>query len=143
MTVVAEQKKLSAAEVQRILATEEWDYADVKAIEIKPAKLSKTISAFANTAGGEIFIGIAESKIGAKKTRVWAGFQDIEAANAHLQVIETMGKLPNHYNATFLSSGGKRGVVLHLVIQKTTAILSATDGVPYVRKGAHLASSLN
>ena len=133
---MADQKTVTAAEAKQIFATQEDDYSDLKAIEIAPAKLSKTISAFANTAGGEVFLGIAELNKRGKKVRDWVGFEDVEAANAHIQVLESMGQLSNHYHATFLECDGFPGLVLHLIIPKTTDILKATDGTPYVRKGA-------
>jgi len=39
----------------------EGQFADVKAKEIAPSKLSKTISAFANSDGGDLYIGISEA----------------------------------------------------------------------------------
>lgn len=131
-----DKKIISSAEANAILAIEEGYFADLKAIEIKPAKLSKTISAFANSSGGEVFLSIAEDKQANKKTRTWSGFPDREAANDHLQVIEDMGVLGNHYRPLFLSCKGKTGYVLHLTIFKTKDILKATDGVPYVRINA-------
>jgi ATP-dependent DNA helicase RecG len=34
----------------------------VKAIEIRPAKMTQTVSAFANAAGGELYIGVDEKR---------------------------------------------------------------------------------
>lgn len=132
-----DKKIISIAEANAIIATEEGYFADLKSIEILPSKLSKTISAFANSSGGEVFLGVAETKqANNKKTRKWSGFHEMEAANAHLQVIEDMGVLGNHYKPVFLSCKGKTGYVLHLTIFKTKDILKATDGVPYVRVNA-------
>lgn len=133
---MADKKTILSSEANRILSIEEGHYADVKRIDIAPSKLSKTISAFANTAGGEIFVGIAETKTNGKTVREWAGFPDLEAANAHIQVIESLGALGNHYLPVFLTCKGKRGYVLHLNIFKTTGVLNATDGIPYVRRNA-------
>jgi ATP-dependent DNA helicase RecG len=41
---------------------EEGHFTDVKAKEIAPAKLTKTIVAFANAEGGEIYVGIKDGK---------------------------------------------------------------------------------
>jgi ATP-dependent DNA helicase RecG len=131
-----ELKTAPSHEVERILQLEEGHYLDVKRVEIKPSKLSETISAFANTSGGEVFVGIAETKRDSGKHREWAGFADMETANAHIQVLEGMGTLGNHYSAEFLSSSGQRGYILHLIIPKTKDILKATDGFPYTRKNA-------
>ena len=45
---------------------EEGQYSEVKSIAITPAKLGNTISAFANTDGGDLYIGIGEQLLGGK-----------------------------------------------------------------------------
>jgi ATP-dependent DNA helicase RecG len=131
-----EQKIISVEEVDKVLQLEEGHYLDVKRVEIRPAKLSESVSAFANASGGELYIGIAEDKSGATKTRRWAGFVDVEAANAHIQVLESMAALGNHYRAQFLKCAGLEGYVLHLTIPKSKDILKATDDFPYARRNA-------
>jgi predicted HTH transcriptional regulator len=58
MTIDA--RTISDEEADIILKYEEDHFRDVKGRVIAPAKLSRSISAFANTAGGELFIGIEE-----------------------------------------------------------------------------------
>lgn len=77
-----ETKKLNEAEYLDLMNYEESHFADLKSVNIAPAKLSRTISAFANTSGGEIYIGIDESVGEDGKLREWRGFVDVEAANA-------------------------------------------------------------
>ena len=124
------------AEVQRIFGLEESHYLDVKRIEATPGKLTKLVSAFANTAGGELFLGIGERKERGKKVRFWKGYDDVEAANSFLVALESVAPLGTHYKATFLSSDGQDGRVLHLIVFKTRDITYATDGHAYVRRGA-------
>jgi ATP-dependent DNA helicase RecG len=131
-----EQLQIDEAEAERILALEETHYLDLKASAIMPAKLTQSVSAFANTAGGELFIGIEESDKEGFKVRRWQGFPDIEAANPHILAIESMSPLGTHYHASFLSSPSRSGHILHLIIFKTKDILCASDGIPYVRRGA-------
>jgi ATP-dependent DNA helicase RecG len=123
-------------EARRLLELEEGHYLDVKGKAIKPAKLSKSIAAFANTSGGEIFVGIEETLAGEAKSRSWDGFKDMEAANAHIQTIEAMASLGNHYSAVFLQCENLPGIVLHLTVLKTKDILHASDGIAYVRRNA-------
>ncbi len=54
--------QISLQEARRIIALSEGQYSDVKAIEISPASLTKTMSAFANSDGGELCVGIDEDK---------------------------------------------------------------------------------
>ena len=86
---------------QQILDIEEGHFRDLKAIEIKPSKLTQTESAFANASGGEIYIGIDELDR-KKKNRQWRGFSRIEDANPYLQEVEKLLPLGNHYRSEFL-----------------------------------------
>jgi ATP-dependent DNA helicase RecG len=129
-----EHKTVDGDEVTRIVALAESHFLDLKRVETSPAKLSQSISAFANTAGGELFIGIGESTDRTK--RFWRGFETIERANGLFQVLNRMAVLGSHYNATFLSCQGEPGFVLHLVIPKTREILNATEGNAYIRHNA-------
>ena len=131
-----EQKDIDRAEVQRILGLQEGHYQDVKRKEIKPSKFSESVSAFANTSGGEVFLGIGEVKKTGKKSRFWDGFVDHEAANEHVQVLDALYPLGNHYNATFLCCEGEAGHILQIIIFKTRDILRASDGNVYVRSNA-------
>lgn len=119
-----------------ILAIEEGHFHDVKAIEIRPSKLSEAVSAFANSSGGEIYVGIREEKQGSVKTRLWAGFADIEAANPILQMLNQIAPLADFISTSFLECPGEVGVVLKIEILRNGAITRSTDGIPYIRKGA-------
>lgn len=129
-------RELSDEEAKIVLARDENHFCDLKRREIAPAKLSRSISAFANTAGGELFIGIAEADTGGEKKREWIGFADVEAANAIVQVVETLAPLQSFYSAQMLSCPGCDGLVLHLVVLKTRAVVCGTDGTAYIRRGA-------
>jgi ATP-dependent DNA helicase RecG len=117
-----------------VLTTVEGHFIDVKAIEVTPGRLTESVSAFANADGGELFIGIDE--IGLTKERRWRGFCDIEAANNHVLVFEKLFPLGKDFLYEFLRCEGENGFVLHIQIQKTSDIKKASDGYPYVRRGA-------
>lgn len=125
---------ISEAQSDLVINIAEGHFADVKAIEISPAKLTETIAAFANSDGGELYIGIDE--IGPEKERHWRGFPDIEAANGHIQIFEKLFPLGKDFEYTFLKSDEKKGLVLQVQIQKTTDIKRASDSYPYIRRGA-------
>ena len=126
--------KVSDAQRNQILYREESHFCDLKSREITPAKLSRTIAAFANADGGELFIGISEDRI--TGTRHWQGFNNVEAANGHLQPFEQIFPLGNDFEYNFLSSESSTGLVLQVQVRKTQDIKLATDGEVYVRRGA-------
>jgi len=126
--------EVSAEQVKSILDLDEGHFADLKSIDIAPAKLTKAISAFANADGGELFIGINEDRT--TGVRTWHGFQNLEAANGHLQPFEALFPLGQEFEYEFLRADGYSGFVLKATIAKTLAIKRATDGKVYVRRGA-------
>jgi ATP-dependent DNA helicase RecG len=122
-------------QVRKIIETEETHFADVKAIEARPGKLTEDISAFANADGGELLIGIDEGTDGTgKKTRTWRGFADMEAANGHLQAFDKYFPLSSEFQYEFLTSAFP-GLVLHVTIGKTIAVTLASNNIPYLRRG--------
>ncbi len=129
-----EHRHIDKAELSRFLSLQEGHFLDLKRIEITPAKLSESISAFANTSGGELFIGIGEND--GKAVRFWNGFPSMEAANGLFQVIDKMTPLANHYAATWYSADAQPGFLLYLMISKTRALVNATDGYAYRRFNA-------
>jgi ATP-dependent DNA helicase RecG len=131
---MVDQRVIDQAEVVRICALEESHFLDFKRIEVGASKLSNSISAFGNAAGGELFVGIGESTD--KTSRFWSGYKSPEDANGLFTVIQKMTALGNHYNATFLYCPVQSGYVLHLTIPKTRDILLAHDGNAYIRRNA-------
>src|SRR5688572_8280091 len=79
--------KITDKQLQEVLLYVEGHFLDIKAKGIRPSKLTKAISAFANADGGELYIGIAEQ---GGLPHKWDGFSDPEEANAHIQVFETL-----------------------------------------------------
>lgn len=129
--------EISGPERDRLLTLEESHFNDVKAVEIAPGKLSRTISALANASGGDVYVGIGESRdFFGTNLRHWKGFRDSEAANAHIQILEQLFPLGSDYSYEFLRVAGSPGLVLHIAVQKTSDIARATDGIPYIRRGA-------
>jgi ATP-dependent DNA helicase RecG len=127
--------EITDKQLQEVLSYTEGHFSDIKAKEIKPSKLTKTISAFANADGGEVYVGIAES-VSLPFPHKWDGFADPEAANAHLQVFESLFPLGEDYLYSFLSHTKQTGVVLQIIVRKTKGVVKANDGIPYLRRGA-------
>lgn len=129
--------EIDEAQADLLIQIEEGQYSEVKGLGITPAKLSHTIAAFANSDGGDLYVGIDEQLLGGNaKKRAWAGFPDVEAANGHLQAFERTFPLGKDFQYEFLRCPNRSGVVLHVQVSRTQGIIKATDGKPYVRRGA-------
>jgi len=113
----------------------EGHFADHKDRRIAPKNLTRHISAFANADGGELFIGIRERSSNPTAYE-WAGFYDVEEANAHLQVFEQLFPLGGDFRYDFLQAETLPGLVLHVEIRKTRNIVKTQDGTVYLRRGA-------
>ncbi len=128
---------ITEKEAEALLAVEEGQFSDVKAKAISPSKLSHTISAFANTDGGDLYIGIGEELLGGNvKKRTWDGFSDVEDANGHMQAFEQAFPLGKDFQYEFLRCAKRQGVVLHVQVLRTQGIVEAYDKIPYIRRGA-------
>ena len=126
--------EVDESQAAKITATQENYLNDIKAREIKPAKLSETISAFANAAGGDVYVGIEEDKI--SNTRTWHGFDDPEQANAISHVLFQAHAFGNHVKFEFLSNKNLPGLVLHITIKKVKEIVKSSSGEVFVRINA-------
>jgi ATP-dependent DNA helicase RecG len=112
-----------------ILKQNENHFLDFKSKRISPGKLTKSISAFSNSVGGELYIGIEDDK-------KWSGFADEEDANAHVQVFDSLFPLGTDFEYNFLSCKSEYGLVLKVAITKTKDIVSANDGKVYIRRSS-------
>lgn len=126
---------ISSSEVQKILSTEEGHFVDLKSMDVSPGKLTKSLSAFANADGGELYIGIDE-KTRSTGLRTWRGFTRLEDANGHIQAFEQLFPLSSANMYTFLSSRDEHGYVLKIEITKSADIKFASNDKVYVRRSA-------
>lgn len=128
--------KITPEQYHALLEISEGHFIDLKGIDIRPANITQTVSAFANASGGELYVGIEEIIDANGLRRVWRGFKNEEAANGLIQAIESLSPLGNHYTANFLSTDKAAGLVLQLTIFKASDILYATNSKAYVRRSA-------
>jgi ATP-dependent DNA helicase RecG len=126
-------------EYKKILESQESHFLDMKAIDIVPGKLTRTISALANADGGEIYLGIAEKKTTengkSENIRLWEGFKKQEDANSFITTIDNLFTTEEECNYEFLSFSNK-DLVLHIEIPKTKRLIRASDKDVYIRRSA-------
>jgi ATP-dependent DNA helicase RecG len=125
---------ISDGDVAKLFARTESHFLDFKGVAIAPAKITRSISAFANADGGELFVGIDEPVSGGPKA--WNGFVEPEAANGLIQAVESVLPLGQGCRMTFLKSDAYKGLVLLIEVQKSRDIISSTGGIAYLRRGA-------
>ena len=126
---------ISEKQIEKILNMAEDHFNDLKGKRISPSKLSECISSFANTSGGEIYLGIEEVDKD-NNVRSWSGFGKVEDTNAFIQMIDGLTPLSNNYDITFLEHPVLHTLVMQISIMKSGSIVFATNGMPYIRRGA-------
>ena len=129
-----QSKILTEAELIKLFEIEEDHFNDFKAKDISGKGLSKTISAFANASGGDIYIGIREEK--STKIKYWEGFRNIEEANPSIQVIESLPAIESYFEVDFLRHPTLLTYIVKISIFKSRIIVKTTDDKRYVRRGA-------
>ncbi|MGJ5633142.1 AlbA family DNA-binding domain-containing protein [Nostoc sp. CALU 1950] len=126
-------------EYVKILELQESHFLDLKAIEIKPAKLTQTISAFANADGGEVYLGIAEKTISENgkqgKQRFWEGFKNQENANEFITTIDNLFRTEQGCLYEFLLFSNKN-LILHIEIPKSNTLIRTSVQDVYLRRNA-------
>ena len=115
-----------------LIQLQEGHFHDLKSKEIAPGSMTKTMSAFANADGGELYVGIEETARG----RRWNGFANTEAANGHIQAFEALFPLGDYFDYQLFQTPNYPGLVLKAEIRKTADIRYATNGKAYLRRGA-------
>lgn len=127
-------ERITREQALKVMEMPEGQFYEVKARQIAPASLSKAISAFANSEGGDLYVGIEEN--GYPRVREWLGFENQEAAAGHINLFEKLFPLGTDFQYTFLQCDEYRGLLLHIQVNKTRAIMRASNGIPYIRRGA-------
>lgn len=126
--------RLTPQESTKILSLEEGHFMDLKSKDVSPAKLTKSLSAFANAEGGELFVGIDEDL--SQRKRTWRGFDRVEDANGFIQCFEALFPLGVECNFGFLESPIGSGLILKVEIRKSMDVKLASDGKAYLRRAA-------
>lgn len=133
MPVRYTKKVISSTDAEKIVALPESWLMDMKGKDIKPAKLSRTVSAFANSNGGEIYLGI--SHFDDKDRYFWDGFINEEKFNQYATLLEEILPSFELYVIEAFEHSIEHTYVFHIIIHKTNTIIKASDGKAYVRYG--------
>lgn len=117
----------------KILGFQEDHFTDFKSRDIIPSKVQQTFVSFANSDGGDLWIGIEDKKYSGNRLR---GFKQIEDANNILMTILEETK-PSVENTEFeFINFEDNGLVLHVSIPKSPKVHYCNDGSCYIRVNA-------
>jgi len=124
---------ITPREEKRLKDLKEDHFNDVKSIRIAPAKLQETFVAFANSDGGDLYIGIEDKSHPEERI---IGFKEQEAANAIIAMLleETIPAVEN-VQVEFLSTA-KKGLILHFIIPKSPKVHYTAAGDCFIRVNA-------
>ena len=125
--------RIEQDEVDSLLALNEDHFNDVKSKRISPAKLQETFVAFANSDGGDLYIGIEdESEPGER----FIGFDNQEEANAIIAtLLEETNPAVENVLVEFLEVDAK-GLILHFGIPKSPKVHYTASSNCYIRVNA-------
>jgi ATP-dependent DNA helicase RecG len=120
-------------QVDTLLKLDEDHFNDLKSKRIAPAKLQETLVAFANSDGGDLYVGIEDK---AEQGERVIGFQEPEEANGILATL-LEGTVPAVENLgwEFLDTNG-RGLILHFSIPKSPKVHYTAGGDCFIRVNA-------
>jgi ATP-dependent DNA helicase RecG len=85
-----------------LLERGEGHFLEFKSKSASPARLTKSLSAFANADGGELFIGIDDGSVPSGER--WNGFSNMEEANGFIQAFEEFFPLGGYFRYEFLAT---------------------------------------
>ena len=116
-----------------ILRISEDQFNDLKDKRVKPSELQRHYVAFANTDGGDLYIGVADP--GTSGNRI-LGFAKEEDANEHIATLLTKTEPSVDGTTIEFIDFGKNGLVLHINVPKSPQVHYTADQRCYVRVNA-------
>ncbi|RFF31605.1 RNA-binding domain-containing protein [Wenzhouxiangella sediminis] len=126
-------RKPEGDEEARLLSIDEGHFVDLKSKRINPAKLQQSFVAFANSDGGELFVGVEDkSELGERIV----GFTTQEECNGILPtLLEDTQPAVENVDVELIDFGAK-GLILRLFIPKSPKVHYTANGDCYIRIGA-------
>ena len=128
------KRKATIGEDNKLLIKQEDHFLDFKSKLIAPAKLQECFVAFANTDGGELYIGIEDEKCKVERVN---GFSKIEDANDILETLleQTIPAVEN-LDIEYIDFEDK-GYVLHIFIPKSSKVHFTAQNKCFIRVNAN------
>lgn len=123
---------LDASSVEALLSKNEDQFCDFKD-KSSIAKITKTVSAFANADGGDLYIGIRDK---AEKDRIGFLYADQEEANPCVQEIYRQFTDGQEYIYLEFLRFPSSGLCLHVLVQKTPFVVCSSDNHTFKRQNA-------
>jgi ATP-dependent DNA helicase RecG len=124
---------LLQSDIDTILMLNEDHFNDVKSRRIAPAKLQETFVAFANSDGGDLYVGVEDKSTVGERI---IGFSEPEEANAIISnILEETQPAVENVLVEFLNTNG-RGMILHINIPKSPKVHYTAAGDCYIRINA-------
>jgi ATP-dependent DNA helicase RecG len=124
---------IESKQIKHLLKLDEDHFNDVKSKCVLPAKLQETFVAFANSDGGDLYVGIEDKKNLGERI---IGFKDQEEANAIITVLleETTPAVENVLIEFYEIEN--KGLILHISIPKSPKVHYTANGECFIRINA-------
>lgn len=135
MLLPMETVEINGEQVAHVLSLAEDYYVEFKGRDKAPNGITKLAAAFANSSGGDIYVGIDELTRGIFS---WNGFDRVEDSNSLVHTLTESFPPSDSFKYEFLTSPEESGIVLHLAIGKSRTIQKSSDGTVYRRVGAQI-----
>lgn len=130
---------LSLEDAESLVERHESHFFECKSKGALGKTLHKAVVAFANSDGGELFIGIEDERRSAGQVLDrWQGFSKPEEANQAIQTVtqDVKPSPPVELELYYIDGQRERGLVLRVNVLKSSDVHYAADKSVYVRKGA-------
>jgi ATP-dependent DNA helicase RecG len=124
--------KVPPADREALLRLEEDHFVDLKSRRIPPRDLQKHFVAFANTDGGDIYVGIEDPKVRGTRIR---GFTKPEAANDVIHTLAEVSPTVDGVDFEYLEFQ-RGGFVLHVTVPKSPKVHYTATGDCHIRRNA-------
>ncbi len=128
-------KVIASSEALALCLKQEDHFFDRKDASIDGKGIQKIVVAFANSDGGDVYVGISDDKHEPDENKRWRGVQTIEEYNQHIQAaMEIEPSVP--MEISFVKSQNLNQYILHISIEKSQSVHKTAAGTIYERKGA-------